>query len=238
MLNYRNFLKGLAFLLLDQRKQRGFHLLNDIRYLSKVTSKPIEVIFDVGANVGQSIMKYKSYFPSSEIHAFEPIDETFEYLISNIDKYKGIYPNKFALSSLPGSKYVALSKNSPTTNSLRNEVTQNQQELNTQLIEIKTLDDYFQQKKLKKINFLKTDTEGFDLEVLKGGKELLDQKCIDFIVTEVTFDPQDNTHTNFLDVNDFLWKQGYGLVGFYDWGYKNKTIATIKYCNALYMLNE
>jgi len=240
MINYKKLIKKIAFFLLDQRKQRGFHLLNDIRYLSKGSGKPIEVIFDVGANTGQSINKYKQYFPEAEIHAFEPIDETFEKLISNIKNIKNIYPNKFALSSSSGSEKIALSENSPTTNSLRNYVTQNQEMSNnsTQIVQIQTIDNYFKQKSLEKIDLLKTDTEGYDLEVLKGGKSLLNSKCINFIITEVTFDPKDNTHTQFSDINKILWDYGYGIIGFYDCGYKKETIATIKYCNALYMLND
>jgi len=33
------------------------------------------IIFDVGANEGQSIKRFKSIFPKSIIHSFEPIKE-------------------------------------------------------------------------------------------------------------------------------------------------------------------
>jgi len=235
MFNYRNIIKNLAFFLLDQRKQRGFHLLNDIRYLSKVTSKPIEVIFDVGANIGQSTIEYKSYFPNAEVYAFEPINQTFEELKSNVNTLQSVYLNKFALSSSSGSKEIYLSASS-LTNSLRNQVCHQSKLVDSEVIQTKTLSDYFEEKNLDKIDFLKTDTEGHDLEVLEGGSNLLDRNCIYFIVTEVTFDPDNEAQTRFTDINQILWDKGYGLVGFYDWRYKNNTVATIHYCNALYML--
>lgn len=236
-MNYRNALKNLAFFLLDQRKQRGFHLLNDVRYLSKATSKPIDVIFDVGANIGQSTIEYKSYFPNAEVHAFEPINPTFEKLKSNVSTLNSVYPNKFALSSSSGSKEIYLSASS-LTNSLRNDVTNQSKPRDSQIIYTNTLDNYLKEKSLDKIDFLKTDTEGHDLEVLKGGSTLLDKGYIYFLVTEVTFDPKNKAQTRFIDINEFLWDKGYGLVGFYDWRYKNNTVATIHYCNALYMLDE
>ena len=36
------------------------------------------IIFDVGANIGQSIRLFKNHFPSSQIYAFEPIPECYQ----------------------------------------------------------------------------------------------------------------------------------------------------------------
>ena len=38
------------------------------------------IILDIGANVGQTIIKYQKLFPKAEIHSFEPIPEVFENL--------------------------------------------------------------------------------------------------------------------------------------------------------------
>ena len=45
---------------------------NDIHQAKINTDNPI--IFDVGANKGQSIRRFKNIFPKSTIHSFEPIN--------------------------------------------------------------------------------------------------------------------------------------------------------------------
>ncbi len=51
-----------------------------------------------------------------------------------------------------------------------------------------TLDRFAAVHKLDRIDLLKTDTENFDLEVIKGGQELLGDGKISFIYSEVGFD--------------------------------------------------
>lgn len=41
------------------------------------------LIVDVGANTGQSIKRFKSVWPTSVIHAFEPNPSTFQQLSEN-----------------------------------------------------------------------------------------------------------------------------------------------------------
>jgi hypothetical protein len=55
-------------------------LLNDNPFLavkSKTRSNPI--IFDVGANQGQTILKIKPLFPDSDLHSFNPV----KYVLKN-----------------------------------------------------------------------------------------------------------------------------------------------------------
>ena len=44
-------------------------------YKIKINKNPI--IFDVGANKGQSIERFKKIFPNAEIHSFEPNKDEF-----------------------------------------------------------------------------------------------------------------------------------------------------------------
>ena len=51
-------------------------------------------------------------------------------------------------------------------------------------INLTTINIFCKQNKIKKINFLKMDTEGHELEVLKGASNLLNKNLIDFIQFE------------------------------------------------------
>ena len=54
-------------------------------------------IVDVGANKGQSIMRYKKIFPESKIFSFEPDPKIFKELNMNVKKYRNINLYNFAL---------------------------------------------------------------------------------------------------------------------------------------------
>jgi FkbM family methyltransferase len=43
----------------------------------------IGMIFDVGANVGQSALEFANSFPEAEIHSFEPFEANFNELVHN-----------------------------------------------------------------------------------------------------------------------------------------------------------
>ncbi|MEM9213307.1 MAG: FkbM family methyltransferase [Cyanobacteria bacterium P01_F01_bin.150] len=235
MIQYRQNLNNFAFYLLDQRKQRGFHLLNDLRYLSSKGSQPINLIFDIGANVGQSTIGYKKYFPESIIYSFEPVDATFNKLQENTKDINNVFIHNLAFSDQAGEKEIFLSK-SDCINSLRNEVVnQDFSDQQKQLIKINTVDYFCNSNNIEKVDLLKTDTEGFDLKVLQGASNIISKRNIQFIIVEVSFDCSNELQTNFESVNRFLYDKGYGIVGFYDFGYKRDTLAITQYCNALYM---
>jgi hypothetical protein len=42
--------------------------------------KDPHVIFDIGANVGQTAMRYRAIFPNARIFSFEPVPETYKKL--------------------------------------------------------------------------------------------------------------------------------------------------------------
>jgi FkbM family methyltransferase len=86
-------------------------------------------------------------------------------------------------------------------NSLRNELSNSCGALPGELITIRTLDSFWAEQNINNIDLLKTDTEGFDLEVLKGAEAMLRAQQIQFILAEVTFHPK-NSHTR----PSFIWQ--------------------------------
>jgi hypothetical protein len=54
--------------------------LNFEQILKKKIIKKNPVIFDVGANQGQSIKKYRNIFKNSKIHSFEPVSSAFDIM--------------------------------------------------------------------------------------------------------------------------------------------------------------
>lgn len=74
----------------------------DIRSFISPNSAP--VIFDVGANVGQTMDALRQIFARPTIHAFEPDKGAFDNLLQTHSKLPHVSLNNLALGSKPGRK--------------------------------------------------------------------------------------------------------------------------------------
>lgn len=73
--------------------------------------------------------------------------------------------------------------------------------------EIRALDYFCAEQKVNYIDLLKVDTEGLDLEVLKGAEAMLRSHKIP-ILAEVSFDPDNTYHTSFFRLAEYLHDVG------------------------------
>jgi len=76
---------------------QGFEFYFDLRkYQSRYNPK---IIFDVGANTGQTVSKWNKLFPKAEYYCFEPVSSTIAELKQNTSKFKNIHYYQYALGS-------------------------------------------------------------------------------------------------------------------------------------------
>jgi FkbM family methyltransferase len=75
-----------------------------------------------------------------------------------------------------------------------------------------TADNFFRSQNLERIDFLKLDTQGTELEILKGAREYLSDARIAVIKTEVSFLPVYRNQCTFSDIDRFLKEQGFMFV--------------------------
>ncbi len=146
----------------------GVDFFNDVNeHLGNYT---FEVIFDVGANIGQSAQYFREKKKNSKILSFEPFEQTFNQLKKNVKK-KDIECYNIAF----GSKNENIKANYDLKKpySVKNSLSEKSKPKYSKecIIKVEKLDDFIFEKKIEKINYLKIDTEGFDLEVLKGCKK-------------------------------------------------------------------
>lgn len=175
------------------------------------------VIFDVGANIGQSTLIFLSEFKNSYVYSFEPVSSTYEQLKFNLDKHKQrVSLNKLALGSQTGSANIVLEGNSEMFYIMEKTQLDTSMNQNVELVEISTLDIFCQEKNIQHINFLKIDTEGGDLEVLKGSSEMLKNQKIDFVQVEAGMNPFNKRHVAFELLKQYLESNEYFLFGIYE----------------------
>jgi FkbM family methyltransferase len=197
----------------------------------------VKTVFDVGANVGQFCIHANEVFSNAIIHSFEPVSKTFELLRTNTNKFNNIKCHKLAFGSAPGTEKIFLQDNS-VFNSLSSSVNvQKKENQATEVIEIQTVDSFCEHNKIDRIDLLKVDTEGFDLNVLEGAISMLSSRKVKFVLIEVTFDKENTRNSSFNLVNDFLGAHSYKVLGFFNQSVFEKS-NKLSYCDALFCLQD
>lgn len=193
-------------------EQSGRNTFSDITTLTGSNSP---IIFDVGANVGETIKLFKEHMPHSIIHAFEPSDDTFKVLQGATSGMSNIHYNNFALGRNTDELILHKSSLSGMT-SLLNPGKDYWGEVVERIpVLVSTLDDYCFNRDIQSIDILKLDTQGFDLEVLRGAKRLLEGGKIHILLIEIIFNDIYEGQSLPEEIFSFLRKWGFRLVAFY-----------------------
>ena len=157
----------------------------EISFLTKyLTSLERPVVFDVGANVGNYSESVKEICSTARIYAFEPHPVTFKKLEQSAVKYEYKAINMgmgsvnkrtilYDYKNNDGSEHASLFKN--VIEQIHGG------ESGGHDINICRLDDIVKALDIYKINLLKVDTEGNELDVLKGSEKAIRSGMIDVI---------------------------------------------------------
>jgi len=194
----------------------GLDICQDLKRFS-LNDYKFDILFDVGANVGQTARKYSALFPHAKIFSFEPVQASFIELKENTKESINVSCHQVALGSKSEEIEIQLDAN-PTsqTNTLRNINWQTDKSHKKEVIRIIKLDEFIEQNEIKIIDLLKIDTEGWELEVLNGASKSTFENKIKFILCEVGFTKNNNWHTPFSALNLFINRNGFWLCGIYD----------------------
>lgn len=192
------------------------------------------IFFDIGANIGQTTERMKKYFPESIVYSFEPISDTFEQLVKNTGQLKNVKTFQVALGSEEGSIEVFHRRDSEW-NSLLPQLNETAQKegADSETIQVTTLDKFVSENQITKIHFLKSDTEGFELEVIEGGRITLQNGVVDYFLVEVGTRKDDIQHVNWKEVVEKMEELDFSFAGFYDTSF-SETLH-INYSNALFV---
>ena len=220
-----NILRGLKDSVLRSLSAFGLHLYPhkslpwgmDLKLdIARCKGREIECIFDVGANVGQSVLRFHTYWPNAKIFCFEPIKSTFCLLADNTRNISNVHSENKALGVSRGIGTI-WSKEDSSTNSLKAEVNRPETSLGQpENVEIITLDEFCLEHQVACIDFLKIDVEGYELEVLKGANRMITSGAIQFIYAETTFHLSDSQHTPITILSDFLEARSYRCLNIYN----------------------
>jgi len=193
----------------------GLDPFTDIKY--RHPNYNMEIIIDVGSNIGQSQNHFAKNLPGAQIHCIEPVRETYDLLKINVIGSNTKCHN-IAFGERPDEIEIKINTDSPysVTNTLSQEIDSTVDNFRLEKIQVDTLNNWTRTNNINHINYLKIDTEGYDLNVLKGADELLKEKSIDFIQVEVGMNPFNTFHVGYNDIVDYLEEREYYIYGIYN----------------------
>jgi FkbM family methyltransferase len=164
-----NYNKSIAELV-DQHTDEGPYGYSDGYF--DVTVKKDDVVIDVGAWIGD----FSAYAASkgATVYAFEPVNDTFQLLrktqsLNNI-KEGGIYPIQKGLGDRECEMDISINEVSSGGNSI---VTKRDDISVKERISITTLDRFVEENKLERVDFIKSDIEGAERDMLRGAANVL-----------------------------------------------------------------
>ena len=125
----------------------------------------IETIFDVGCRSDTEFLDFQG-----EVHYFDPMTDFISKLSKMENKNKKSFFNNFGLSTESKTLYYY-----PKYQSFhdRKISCSSSDEQNKILLQVRKAKEYIEENNITKIDFLKIDTEGHELEILKGFEDKL-----------------------------------------------------------------
>jgi FkbM family methyltransferase len=201
----------------------GDHL-RDIRF---ILGSSIKTVFDVGANDGHTVLHFRRAFPEADIFSFEPDPATFQRLSAAARGLPGVQLFNVALGSELGEAQL-FRFGFDETNSLLPKAAGAEsyvpdadflRQAGTVPVKVSTVDAVCETSGISRIDLLKMDTQGFELEVLRGAGRVLESKSVAAIYAEVSFVRYYENQPLFPEIYSFLYERGYRLVSIYESGF-------------------
>ena len=192
------------------------HLRRIKSFLSEKVELNDPIIFDVGSHQGKLAKLMYDLYENSIIYCFEPNKSMNKYLKkigNNIKVYncalgeknekKKILINKIdltnTLSSINENSLYLKIKNFILAKSKKDDI--------YEPIQVISLENFCNEKKIKYIDFLKLDVEGYEYNVLQGAKNII--KNVKFVMLEIQKNNMYNDYSKknievFLKENNFI----------------------------------
>lgn len=198
----------------------------------KLISVGAPVVIDVGSNSGQSMLAFRRLFPNSKIHCFEPSQSTFRELAEAAKLLPNVTLNNYAVGQACEAREF-FEYNHSVMNSLHKPGMQNWSEPKVAYpVKVVTIDDYCNNAGLPRIDLLKVDTQGHDLEVIQSAPNMMKAGSIRLIMCEVIFANLYEDQPSPYRFLDFLSQNGFKLVSFYNVQYLDGVLG---WCDVLFV---
>lgn len=151
---------------LGSYEQEAFAILNDYLKLD-------DVVFDIGANLGYFSLYFSKKSINGNIYSFEPIPESKKLLDTHlkINKVSNVYTFQLGISDSVTEIEFTNSKNlAANTYKKESPIFEKTSKV---LVKTTTIDEFVKTNKINRLDFVKIDVEGAELDVLRGAEKTL-----------------------------------------------------------------
>lgn len=219
----RRIIRGTGFDVVRYGKELGANPFADMRRFLKAQESP--VIFDVGANIGQSVARFKDAFPGARIHSFEPSPSTYEILKNNCGNISNVETWNYGVGSSDGVSTFSENSQSDMSSFLLPSTSSWGKIIRSTDVRVVTLDSFSKDQNIDFIHILKSDTQGYDFEVFKGADRLMENNSIAMIYFEFIFSDMYEQLPSFDEVFRYLSDRGFALVAFYEQHFQDELVS-------------
>jgi FkbM family methyltransferase len=201
-----------------------------IKFLKKNEYNSFNLLIDIGAHKGESIKLFSKNFIIKKIISFEASPINFEYLKKKVEENKQEYNNtEIVLENTAlgaEDKIIEFNQFNESSSSTIKEIDKeskyykrkfrlinflnNKETYQKIKIKISKLKDYIEKNNIKKIDFMKIDTEGYEFEILLGLENKI--KLVDIIMFEHHYDNMIKKGYTFEDINKLLIKNNFNKI--------------------------
>ncbi len=204
---------------------QGYHHYHETTFI-KINMKDHENFIDIGSNQGEFALLAAKISPNGKIFCFEPQSKIADDLKKNVElnNFSNVEISKKGLWSSDKVLPIYTSNEMDLHGGLHEglhtvyKTTTRAQEVET--IELTTLDNFFLQHKLKRVDWLKIDIEGSELEALKGAEKTL-KEFLPKIIIEINDETFNAAGYTRLELKNYLISCGY--TKFFNFPYPKKS---------------
>jgi len=206
-----------------------------------ILRRPLTCVFDIGAHVGETALRFTERFPHAVIYSFEPDPSNFAKLVANTGALPNVIPVQNAVTEAVGFSTLYRNRYSETHSLLRPSTGATRFVVSPELLEpdtpiavpTVTIDEFCARRGVDEIDVLKIDAQGLELPILRGGASLLARRPGPLIYLEVNFVESYEGQDLFPTVYQYLYDRGFRLVWLYDTGFSTHYYQLS--CNALFV---
>ena len=132
--------------------------------------RDVNVVMDVGANVGAASVYFSLAYPDATIHSFEPGSWAYSLLKANTDARPNVHAHNFGLYSRDASLPLYRGKyDSGMSSVAKSESTKEKSET----VALRSVREWLAENDITTIDILKIDSEGCEVPILEALQDLL-----------------------------------------------------------------
>ena len=178
----------------------------------------INTIIDIGANEGQFVNNISRILPGRKIYSFEPIKHCYNQLLKKTSQHN-VTAYNYAVGDVNTDAEINISGNYVSSSLLKMEdlhiaMYPKSEYVKKEQIRVVRLDDILKDEGLKDNILIKIDVQGFEEQVLKGGRNTIDKAHA--VIIEIALKPLYENQWRFDDVYQYFIGKGFIFLGFTD----------------------